>query len=88
MVNSVLEVSKICSDCMSFGKVLIMPLHYTGLQKKGSTVTIAGMTKRKNLKDFIASANVKLTYDDIIYLEENILITKLYEFSTQKVLVY
>ncbi|PSR70431.1 hypothetical protein PHLCEN_2v13682 [Hermanssonia centrifuga] len=40
------------------------------LSKEGVTAPIVGTTNLDNLKDIIAGANVKLTEEEIKYLEE------------------
>lgn len=76
--NTDIEVSKLCVGCMSFGKAGTMHDWTLDEQQialawewsKGVTAPIIGATKASHFDDAVGAFHVKLTQEDIAYLEE------------------
>ena len=56
--NTGMDVSRICLGCMGFG------------DKEPVTAPIVGATKIAHLEDAVGALSVKLTRDEVAYLEE------------------
>ena len=66
--NTDIEVSRLCMGCMSFGDSASQMLAWQ--LAKGVASPIIGVTKEKYLDDAVQIFDVKLSKEDIDYLEE------------------